>query len=313
MGEPGPVQADQHAPPVGAGDRRDRGGQGGDVVGGVVAGGVAGPRVDHQDVVDVVAGGQVRDVADAALVRRFGVLLLVAGGQYDGGVQVDHRGPGQLPAGDPQPGEPSGSGCQDAPPQPPEPAHRLVDPGHLQGVGLVQGPPHRRRRGHRTDQLPQMRQRLEVPDRLPAGQLDQAQIDQDLTPVIVRVVPRSAHRRGDRRGQPGPFGQQPHRQQPSQRHAPLVVADQFQSPGPPRTLHQRGAPTSARRRSSQIASCLVRCTSLRICVRYAPACRPITSIPVKDLHAPVQGARGWLKLGACLPLTSPPSGTVESV
>src|SRR6185312_7266181 len=31
-----------------------------------------------------------------------------------------------------------------------------------------------------------------------------------------------------------------------------------------------------------IASCLVRCTSPGICVRYAPACRPLTSTAVKD-------------------------------
>ena len=34
------------------------------------------------------------------------------------------------------------------------------------------------------------------------------------------------------RAQAGPFGQQPHRQEPGQGHAPLVVADHFQ-PGRP--------------------------------------------------------------------------------
>jgi hypothetical protein len=68
VGEPGPVQADEDLAPVRAGDRRDGGVQGGDVVGGVVGGGVARARVDDQGVVHVVAGGHVRDEADAALI-----------------------------------------------------------------------------------------------------------------------------------------------------------------------------------------------------------------------------------------------------
>jgi hypothetical protein len=73
---------------------------------------------------------------------------------------------------------------------------------------------------------------LEVPDRLTSGQLDQAQVDQDLTPVISRVMVGPAHRRRDPGGQPGTLGQQPQRQQPGQRHAPLIVPDQFQSGSP---------------------------------------------------------------------------------
>jgi hypothetical protein len=232
VGEPGPVQADEHRAPVRAGDGRDGRGQGGDVVGGVVGGGVAGSGVDDQDVVDVVADRQVGDEPDTAFVGRFGVLLAVAGHLHDGGVQVDDRGPGQLPPGHRQPGEPLGPGCQDAPPQAPEPAHGLVDPGHPHVVGLVQAPPDRRGRGDRPDQLPQMPQRLEVPDRLPPGQLDQAQVQQHLAPVVVRGVAGAAHRGRQPSPQPGPLGQQPHRQQPGQRHAPLVVPDQFQPSRP---------------------------------------------------------------------------------
>jgi len=94
-----------------------------------------------------------------------------------------------------------------------------------------QGPPDRRGRGHGADQLPQVRQPLEVPDRLATGQLDQAQVEQDLAPVVDRVVSRPAHRGRDPGGQSGPFGQQPHRQQPGQRHAAFVVPDQFQPAG----------------------------------------------------------------------------------
>jgi hypothetical protein len=47
-------------------------------------------------------------------------------------------------------------------------------------------------------------------------------------------------------------------------------------------MHGRGAPASARLRSSQIASCLVRCTSPRIYAPFAPACRRLTSAALKD-------------------------------
>jgi len=107
-----------------------------------------------------------------------------------------------------------------------------MDPGHLHRVGLVQGPPDRRGGRDRADQLLQVREGLEVADRLASGQLNQAQVDQDLAAVVVRVIVGPAHRGRDPGGQAGPFGQQPHRQEPGEGHAPLVVADHFQ-PGRP--------------------------------------------------------------------------------
>jgi hypothetical protein len=71
-----------------------------------------------------------------------------------------------------------------------------------------------------------------VREGLEAGQLDQAQINQHLTPVAVRVMVRAAHRRADTGGQARPFGQQPQRQHTGKRHTALVVPDQFQ-PGSP--------------------------------------------------------------------------------
>jgi hypothetical protein len=56
-----------------------------------------------------------------------------------------------------------------------------------------------------------MRQPLEVPDRLAAGQLDQAQVDQHLAAVVVRLMVGPTHRGRDPGGQASPFGQQPHR------------------------------------------------------------------------------------------------------
>jgi hypothetical protein len=77
-----------------------------------------------------------------------------------------------------------------------------------------------------------MPQCLEVADRHATTDQHQRQIDQHLTAVVVRDEPTSAHRRRHPAGQPGPVGQQPHRQQPGQRHAPLIVPDQFQASGP---------------------------------------------------------------------------------
>jgi len=61
------------------------------------------------------------------------------------------------------------------------------------------------------------------------------------------------------------------------------------------TLHGSGAPTSARHDLRQIASCLVRCTAPSICVRYAPACRTLTSTSVKDggRPRPAREPPGW--------------------
>jgi len=66
-----------------------------------------------------------------------------------------------------------------------------MDPGHVQPVGLVQGSPEGRVRGDRAEQLSQVPQCLEIPDRLTAGQLDQAQVG-GLQPGAYAVVERIA-------------------------------------------------------------------------------------------------------------------------
>src|SRR4029078_5694723 len=100
VGEPGPVQADQHPTPIAARDAGHRLVEQGDVVRGVVGGGVARTGVDHEQVVGVVAGGHVRAEPDAALVGGSGVFLVRAG-VNDRGVQVDHGDPGHLAAAAP--------------------------------------------------------------------------------------------------------------------------------------------------------------------------------------------------------------------
>ena len=181
--EPGPVQADQQPAPERPRQPGHRRVQGGDVVLRVVGGRVPWPRVNHQDVVGVVTRRQVRAEADAAFVR--GHRLIFPGrGEHDRGVQVDHRHAGQLTAGDLQPREPLRPGREQAPPVPAELGYGGVEPGQLQVPGLRQGPPHRRRRGNRAGQRRQVRQRLEIADRLTAGDQHQSQVGQELAAVI---------------------------------------------------------------------------------------------------------------------------------
>ena len=67
VGEPRSVQADQQPVAELAGQSGHGLIEQGDVVGGAVGGGVAGPRVDDQHVVGVVAGGRVGAEPDTAL------------------------------------------------------------------------------------------------------------------------------------------------------------------------------------------------------------------------------------------------------
>ena len=74
-------------------------------------------------------------------------------------------------------------------------------------------------------------ERLEVADRLTAGDQDQSQVDQELAAVVQRAG-TPAHRRREPGPQPGPLGQQPHRQQPGVGDQPLVIANKFQASSP---------------------------------------------------------------------------------
>ena len=132
---------------------------------------------------------------DPALVGGLDVLLL-RGREHDRGVQLHHRDPAQLAAGDLQPREPFRMLRQQHPPVPPELGHRRVHAAQLQLPDLGERPPHRRGRRHRPDHRPQVPQALEVTDRLPTQDLGLGQIQQqDLAEVIDRVEPSPGHRR----------------------------------------------------------------------------------------------------------------------
>jgi len=148
--------------------------------------------------------------------------------------------------------------------------------GHPWVAGLRQRPPHRRVEGTAPITDPRCRGAWKPPDHLATADQHQGQIDQHLSPAVARVEPTPVHRGRDPGGQPAPSGQQPYLQQPGQRHTPLITPDQLQPTRPPHTPHQPGAPTSARCRSRQIATSLVRCTSPRL---DTPTSRCVTRSP----------------------------------
>ncbi len=115
VGEPGPVQPDQHVVPERSRQPGDRQVQQGDIVVRAVGGRVTRARVNGQHVAGVVAGREVRAEPDAALIGRLRVLFLRAR-EHDRRIQVNHRDPGQFLRGDLQPREPLRPRGQQFPP-----------------------------------------------------------------------------------------------------------------------------------------------------------------------------------------------------
>ncbi|HZA32808.1 MAG TPA: hypothetical protein VE462_14970 [Propionibacteriaceae bacterium] len=80
----------------------------------------------------------------------------------------------------------------------------------------------RRRRGQLIQRSPHqavvVAQRVDVGDRLPAGDQDRRQIDQYLSPVVGRDEPSTSQHLRQGGGQPDPISQQPDRGRTGQRH-----------------------------------------------------------------------------------------------
>ncbi|MCA1682315.1 MAG: hypothetical protein LC700_04220, partial [Actinobacteria bacterium] len=79
---------------------------------------------------------------------------------------------------------------------------------------------------------PRWRKPWKIADRLPTQDLRHRQINQRLTAVIDRVEPAPHHRRRQPGAQPGPLGQQPHRQRPSEPDQAIIITDEFQPVSP---------------------------------------------------------------------------------
>ena len=132
-----------------------------DVVPGVVAAGVARPQRDRQQLGRVIAPHAERMEPEAALERRRGLLLLRVRG-HQRGVHIQHHHLAEIGAGDLR----RRHAGQQIPDVPADPRPGLLDPLQRRRGGLIQGPPHRRRRRDRAEQPGLVAQGLDVGDRL---------------------------------------------------------------------------------------------------------------------------------------------------
>ena len=165
--------------------------------------------------------------------------LLLTVRDDDRGVDVEHHHVRvQVAAGDPGCRHPTG---QQGPHPGSGPGPRLLDP--LQGGRgqLVQGPPHRRRRGHHTQHVALVAQGVDVGDRLTARDQHRRHVDQDPPAVMNRGERATRQRRRQLPCQAGPVGQQPHRHTPRVGHHAGPIPGHRQPRRPRRMLHLPGA------------------------------------------------------------------------
>jgi hypothetical protein len=193
---------------------RDRVGEQVEVVGGGVRAGVARPQLDRQHLAGVVAGHEHGVEAVRVFVGGCRAVL-VRVGEHDGGVDVQHhRSLADLAAGRrrrrrataqlPQPGPHHRPGGGDAPQPHP--------------IELVEHSPDRGVRGDRPEHLLLVAQHVDVADRLTAVGDQHREIDQQPAAVMGRPPAPAGQCRRQRRGQPGPVGQQPQQRRADMRH-----------------------------------------------------------------------------------------------
>ena len=196
------------------GDLRDRRGQDGDVVGGGVRAGVPGAQHQRERLLGVLAPHPERVVAEPLLERDRGPFLLRVR-RHQGRVDIEDDGVTEVGVGDLRGRHPAG---QLGPHVRADLGPGLVDPLHHGGGDLVQGPPHRRRRRDRPEDLALVAQHVDVRDRLPAAGDQHRHIDQHPAPVVHRGEPAPGHRPGQGARQADLVGQQPGRHVPRVGH-----------------------------------------------------------------------------------------------
>ena len=136
-------------------------------------------------------------------------------------------------------------GGQAAGDQAPHPGPRLrsrvVDPFQRGRGQLVQGPPHRRWRGDRTQHVLLMAQRVDVGDGLTAGGDHRRDVDQDPAAVMTGSEPVPSQRRRQGTGQPRSVGKHPHRHAARMSNHAGPIPGHRQPRRPRCTLHLPGA------------------------------------------------------------------------
>jgi hypothetical protein len=203
------------------------------VVGRGVRAGVARTKLQGQQLEGVVAPDTERVEPERTLERRRRVLLLGVG-EHDRGIHVeDDQVLLEGASGDPRRRWSAG--------QIPHPRSGsrpcLLDPSQPGRGELIQGAPHRRRRGHRTQHRVLVAQGVDVGDRLCATGEHGGHIDQDLSAVVPRDEPTTRQGAGEFGCQADPVRQQTHRDSAGVGdHADTITRDR-QASSPRCTLH----------------------------------------------------------------------------
>ena len=218
-------------------DLGDRRGQHGDVIGGGVGAVTAAPQCGGQHFCGVVTPHPDRVKPERAFERWPGPFL-VRMSHHDGGIHIEHHHLAQVCVGDRR-------GRQTTRQQRPDaaayPRPGLGDPAQP-GCGQPgQGAPHRRRRGHRTQQRCLVTQHVDVGDRLTTIGDHDRHIGQHPTPVMARRERPLRQRHRQRRYQADPIGQKPQASTTGMSHHAGTTASYCQPSRPQSTVHLRSA------------------------------------------------------------------------
>jgi hypothetical protein len=167
------------------------------------------------------------------LVGRCGAVL-VAVGEHDCGVHVQHHHPGADVAA-------RRTGHRWATKQFPQPdpglGPRLADAPQPHLIDLVQRSPYRGVRGHLPEHLVLVAQHVDVRDRLTAVGDHHGQIDQHPAPVMHRPPPSPGQRTRHSARQPRAISQHPQQRRADMRHHTRTVRGDPQILRPRRRLH----------------------------------------------------------------------------
>jgi hypothetical protein len=249
-GGTGAVDGDQQVAPLRVGDLADRLGQHGEVIGGGVRAGVAGPQLQGQGFAGVVTPRGQGMVAVGALERaRRAFLVRVR--DLDGGVHADHHRLPQIDIGDPRRGDPSQPSHDQAP-------HAAADPGTgggdvppLRLTDRVQGAPRGRVGGDRAIELGLIPQRGQVRQHPAAVSDADSEISQHPTPVVDGGEPAPGQRGRQTGGETGVVGDQTQHRRSGVRHDPVPIDFHDQILRPRAIVHLKSAPRSGLLRLQQ--------------------------------------------------------------